>query len=76
MKEINSRDFFDDSEAVISKVTSADALEEEDSKPDTSDAEGGVGSQGIKESKVLQDYTLLHELFQTHAHILQCLDNL
>ena len=37
MKEINSRDFFDDSEAVISKVTSADALEEEDSKPDTSD---------------------------------------
>ena len=39
MKEINSRDFFDDSEAVISKVTSADALEEEDSKPDTSDTE-------------------------------------
>ena len=39
MKEINSRDFFDDSEAVISKVTSADVLEEEDSKPDTSDTE-------------------------------------
>ena len=37
MKENNSRDFFDDSEAVISKVTSADALEEEDSKPDTTD---------------------------------------
>ena len=41
MKEINSRDFFDDSEAVISKVTSADALEE-DSKPDTSDTEEEV----------------------------------
>ena len=39
MKENNSRDFFDDSEAVIRKVTSADALEEEDSKPDTSDTE-------------------------------------
>ena len=39
MKEINSRDFFDDSEAVISNVTSADALEEEDFKPDTSDTE-------------------------------------
>ena len=37
MKENNSRDFFDDSEAVIRKVTSADALEEEDSKPDNSD---------------------------------------
>ena len=35
---------------------------------------GGVGSQGIKEGKVLQDDTLLHELFRTHAHILQCLD--
>ena len=37
MKENNCRDFFDDSEAVIRKVRSADALEEEDSKPDTSD---------------------------------------
>ena len=39
MKENNCRDFFDDSDAVIRKVTSADALEEEDSKPDTSDDE-------------------------------------
>lgn len=39
MKENNSHDFFDDSEAVISKVTSADALEEEDSQPYTTDDE-------------------------------------
>ena len=73
MKENNSCDFFDDSEAVIRKVTSANALEEEDSKPDTSDAEGGVGSQGIKERKVLEDDTLLHELAASSSGCYRCL---
>ena len=60
MKEINSRDFFDDSEAVISKVTSADALEEEDSKPDTSDTEEEEwvpkASRRAKFSKIIRSF--------------------
>ena len=59
MKENNSRDFFDDSEAVIRKVTSADALEEEDSKPDTSDDEEQwvpKASRRAKFSKMIRSF--------------------
>ena len=73
MKEINSRDFFDDSEAVISKVTSADALEE-DSKPDTSDTEEEVwvpkASRRAKFSKMIRSFMNSSEPMLTFSNAL------
>ena len=78
MKEINSRDFFDDSEAVISKVTSADALEEEDSKPDTSDTEEEEwvpkASRRAKFSKIIHSFMNSSKTMLTFSNALTTIE--
>ena len=73
MKEINRRDLVDDSEAVISKVTSADALEE-DSKPDTSDTEEEEwvpkASRRAKFSKMIRSFMNSSEPMLTFSNAL------
>ena len=73
MKKNNNREFFDDAEDAIVKITSDEGLEEDDSKPDTSDDEEEwvpKASRRAKYSKMIRKFMNSSETMMTFSNAL------
>lgn len=73
MKKNNSREFFDDAEDAIATITSAEAMEEADSNPDTSDDEEEwvpKASRRAKYSKMIRNFMNSTETMLTFSNAL------